>query len=112
MEDPSLTLAVVPLLLPSRLSFPLLHDYIYTASSATLLSRLLEPSPALLPPVEDCTYRLERVRSLWSNVVALEIGDEALWETLRRAWDALVAEAEEAMVREEGAETTRGEAEA
>jgi hypothetical protein len=102
-DDAALTLPVLPLTLPSKLSFALLHDFIYTFSSATLLAGLLQRE-SQFDGVQECVFRLERVRSLWSNAVALEISDETFWSTLRRAWSVLILEAEEAMLVEGGGE--------
>jgi hypothetical protein len=95
-------LPFVPLSLPSQMTFPLLHAYLYTHSTAALLSSLLLPPPlqanlilpADVPNLTSMAFRLERVRSLRENVVALEITDEKLWKTMSRAWETLMREAE------------------
>lgn len=50
--------------------------------------------PADVPNLTSMAFRLERVRSLRENVVALEITDEKLWKTMSRAWETLMREAE------------------
>ncbi|GAA5849878.1 hypothetical protein JCM8547_000943 [Rhodosporidiobolus lusitaniae] len=87
-----LLLPLIPLALPSKSAWHALHDFIYTGSSASLLSCLLQ-SPEKLAGTASFSFRLRRIRALWQTAVALEIGEPALWTTMRRAWSALVKQA-------------------
>ncbi|BGP12873.1 hypothetical protein JCM10213v2_000790 [Rhodosporidiobolus nylandii] len=107
----SLFLPVVHLTLPSQAAWPLLHDYLYTLSTARLLSDLLtSPSPSPPPSsplrsspmheqLESIVLRLRQVQQLWLIAAALEVGDAGLWATMRRAWSVLTSEAMEVMGR-------------
>ncbi|GAA6035240.1 hypothetical protein JCM8097_006435 [Rhodosporidiobolus ruineniae] len=111
-EDGRLLLPLLPLSLPSQDTFPFLHDYVYTSSSAQLLQDLLTP-PTSAPDdsLKSLSIRLQRLRAFWGNVVGLEIGDEELWTTMRRAWDVLVHEVQEAVEAETRARRREGEVE-
>ncbi|GAA5994800.1 uncharacterized protein JCM10292_004360 [Rhodotorula paludigena] len=103
-------LPVVTLELPHRPAWPLLHRYLYDGSPAQLLNNLLTTPTPLPPPTSSATpggqalsaaqqrdldsllIRLMRVREVWLDAAALELSDVALWATLRRAWDVLVAD--------------------
>ncbi|KAK4705471.1 hypothetical protein P7C70_g723, partial [Phenoliferia sp. Uapishka_3] len=110
-------LPVVPLSLPSSLAVPIIQAWIYLASPSLLLSSLLpkipRPPPSLSsilnppdpgPPdaaamAESLSQvsskvlleRVALVHGLWQDVVALEMADSELWETMGRAWAILVA---------------------
>ncbi|GJN91728.1 hypothetical protein Rhopal_004751-T1 [Rhodotorula paludigena] len=106
----SLRRMVVTLELPHRPAWPLLHRYLYDGSPAQLLNNLLTTPTPLPPPTSSATpggqalsaaqqrdldsllIRLMRVREVWLDAAALELSDVALWATLRRAWDVLVAD--------------------
>ncbi|GAA5916053.1 hypothetical protein JCM6882_008298 [Rhodosporidiobolus microsporus] len=91
-DQDRLQLPVVHLTVPSKAAWPLLHDFVYTSSSAALLTAILSPPPSL-SSLSPLAIRLDRVRQLWHNAVALDIVDETFWSVLRRAWDVLVQEA-------------------
>lgn len=105
------SLPILELSLPSSLAVPLLQGWLYLASPSILLSSLLPtlhaPSASAslseilnLPashtealsylPSAKLLERVALVHGLWQDTVALEILDEALWKTMRVAWNLLV----------------------
>ncbi|ORY83478.1 hypothetical protein BCR35DRAFT_331131 [Leucosporidium creatinivorum] len=85
------SLPIIHLSLPSTLSFPLLHNWILLRSPGALLQALDEcsPIPDELPRPELSAAAMKRaavLRGLWANVVALEMGDEELWEVMQGEW--------------------------
>ncbi|GAA5988842.1 hypothetical protein JCM11641_005038 [Rhodosporidiobolus odoratus] len=110
--QPILHLPVVDLSMPSRSAWPILHDYVYTLSTADLLSTLLAAPPSSATPhppdsqtqLDSLVARLRRVQQLWSNTVALQISDEGLWETMRRAYEVLVQETRDVLSTEKAKE--------
>lgn len=66
---------------------------------ADLLAHQVPPSPLSSEPPEVQQYqmgaliaKLERIRRLWHDAVALGAENEELWEALARAWGVLLAE--------------------
>ncbi|BGP34156.1 hypothetical protein JCM10296v2_005971 [Rhodotorula toruloides] len=90
--------------LPFRTVWPVLYQYIHVGSTATVLQDLLTfpvpPSPLSSDPADVQQHRLgavvariERIRRLWLDVVALEADtDIELWDAMDRAWNVLLAE--------------------
>ena len=95
----SLHLPTFSIRLPSSEAWPLLHDYIYLQSREGLLEELVngaaaassdgEASDAVKARRQADVRRLDLVRKLWLNVVALEIVDDGLWRTMSDAWRIL-----------------------
>ncbi|KAM0754522.1 hypothetical protein T439DRAFT_321564 [Meredithblackwellia eburnea MCA 4105] len=104
--DPDITygpneLPVLQITLPSSSTISILNQYLYTSSRTRLLSSLL---PSHLPatsfdivqslshlPPSSLLSSINRVHGLWQNVVALEMADEGVWDTMDQAWTVLVA---------------------
>lgn len=95
---PSLDLPTFSLRLPSCEAWPLLHDYVYLQSTKGLLEQLVngaaglsdgQASDAVKARRQADVRRLDLVRKLWLNVVALEIADEGLWRTMSDSWRIL-----------------------
>lgn len=82
------TLPVVPLCLPSAEAFPFLQAYLYTKSTASLFTSLL-PSAAPVDTV-SLAHRATLIHGLWRNACALGVVDSPLFDTIDRAWDAVV----------------------
>lgn len=110
-------LPVVPLGIPSPETFGRLSHYLYTKDASHLLATLL-PSGTLTPSfilsldtyVDSDSPELQQyssilratyprsvllmyaaaVEGLWSNVCALGVFDDQLWEVLDSAWEALI----------------------
>jgi hypothetical protein len=93
--DPSPSLPVVHLSLPSTLGFPLLHNWIVLRSSTALLQALDACNPIVeeLPSTELAAAAMKRaaaLRGLWANVVAMEMGEEQLWEVMQGEWELVI----------------------
>lgn len=96
--QPFLHLPTFSLHLPSCEAWPLLHDYIYLQLTEGLLEELVnnaastsdgEAADAVKARRQADVRRLDLVRKLWLNVVALELTDEGLWRTMSDAWQIL-----------------------
>ena len=96
--QPSLHLPMFSLRLPSCEAWSLLHDYIYLRSPEGLLEALVngaavssdgEAFDTVKARRQADVRRLDLVRKLWLNVVALETADEGLWRTMSEAWRIL-----------------------
>lgn len=105
VESHCLVLPTYPVRIPHYEAWQPLHDFIYDQSTSHLLESLLhaprDHSPALSQSVSTAHRelerdsnldKLERIRQLWINVVALQIGDDDLWATMALAWRTLFAE--------------------
>lgn len=95
---PSLDLPTFSLRLPSSEAWPLLHDYIYLRSTEGWFEELVngaaassdgQASDAVKARRQADLRRLDLVRKLWLNVVALEITDGGLWRSMADAWRIL-----------------------
>ncbi|BGP02167.1 putative uncharacterized protein CLP1 [Rhodotorula toruloides ATCC 204091] len=98
-----ISLPIVRFSVPFKTIWSILYEYVHTGSTAAVLADLLAhqvpPSPLSAEPPEVQQYqmgaliaKLERIRRLWHNVVALGAENEELWEALARAWAVLLAE--------------------
>lgn len=97
------SLPVIPLAIKSPETFSILIEYLYTQSSDNLLRSLLPvsafgdiPPPAKLVKelARTCApitlqVHLHRIHGLWSNVTALGVFDQGLWQTMEAAWEVL-----------------------
>ncbi|BGP10169.1 hypothetical protein JCM10049v2_006052 [Rhodotorula toruloides] len=95
--------------LPFRTVWPVLYQYIHVGSTAAVLQDLLTfpvpPSPLSSDPADVQQHqvgavvaRIERIRRLWLDVVALEADtDIALWDAMDRAWNVLLTELKEGL---------------
>lgn len=110
-----IALPCCPMRVPYFPAWQPLHDYVHDQSTEHLLEFLLHApqeedhrvpastrmSDLLADRSQDVTRaeygelidKLERVRQLWMNAVALQIGDDGLWDTMALAWSTLVARA-------------------
>ncbi|TKA56393.1 hypothetical protein B0A53_01963 [Rhodotorula sp. CCFEE 5036] len=100
VESHHLVLPTYPVQIPHYEAWQPLHDFIYDQSSSHLLEYLLHAPRAHPPAVpqspanqdlerNDNLDKLERIRQLWINAVALQIGDDDLWDTMSLAWTTL-----------------------
>lgn len=98
-----ISLPTIRFSVPFKTIWPILYDYVHAVSTAAVLADLLThqvpPSPLSHEPLEVQQYqmgaiiaKLERIRRLWHDVVALGAEDEELWDALARAWSVLLAE--------------------
>ncbi|GAA5991311.1 hypothetical protein JCM10908_003249 [Rhodotorula pacifica] len=98
---------------PSFSAWQPLHDFIHDRSTAHLLEYLLHASrerrssSSGVTPLANSSStaaererheretleKLDRIRGLWLNAVALQIGDDDLWATMALAWDSLYDQA-------------------
>lgn len=106
------SLPVIRINLPSALAIPLLQGWLCLRSKEALLAGLLPTPPppssssslaSLLNPTastlttqlsslgaEKLLQHVELLHGLWSDVCALEVGDEELWAVMRFAWGVVV----------------------
>lgn len=102
VESHHLVLPTYPVRIPHYDAWQPLHDFIYDQSASHLLEYLLHAprnhSPAMSQSVStthqnlernDNLDKLERIRQLWVNAVALQIADDDLWATMSLAWTTL-----------------------
>ncbi|BGP10216.1 hypothetical protein JCM10049v2_006099 [Rhodotorula toruloides] len=98
-----ISLPIVRFSVPFKTVWSILYEYVHTGSTAAVLADLLAhqvpPSPLSSEPPEVQQYqmgaliaKLERIRRLWHDAVALGAENEELWEALARAWGVLLAE--------------------
>lgn len=104
-----ISLPIIRHAIPFRTVWPVLYQYLHLGSTAAVLQDLLTfpvpPSPLSSDPADvqqrqlgALIARIERIRRLWLNVVALEADtDIELWELMNRAWSVLVAELKEGL---------------
>ncbi|GJJ14747.1 hypothetical protein Clacol_010591 [Clathrus columnatus] len=109
-EPASLTLPVLPMRLPSPRTFNLLLRYLYTHRTSDILSALL-PLPAhncsdaakmssrLASAYNSPTLisLVSAVHGFWSNVAALGIFEDPLWEVIDFSWEVLLGALESKM---------------
>lgn len=100
IESHHLVLPTYPVRIPHCEAWQPLHDFIYDQSSSHLLEYLLHaprdhsraiPQSSSHQDLErdDDLAKLERIRQMWTNVVALQIADDDLWDTMSLAWSTL-----------------------
>ncbi|BGP26470.1 hypothetical protein Rt10032_c11g4575 [Rhodotorula toruloides] len=96
-----ISLPIVRYAVPFKTIWSILYEFVHTGSTAAVLANLLThqvpPSPLSAEPRQRYQLgaliaKLERIRRLWHDVVALGAEDEELWEALARAWAVLLAE--------------------
>ncbi|GAA6046210.1 hypothetical protein NBRC10513_002203 [Rhodotorula toruloides] len=107
LRDGQLRIISLPIIrhtLPFRTVWPVLYQYLHVGSTAAVLQDLLTfpvpPSPLSSDPADVQQHqlgavvaRIERIRRLWLDVVALEADtDIELWDAMDRAWNVLLAE--------------------
>ncbi|KAJ8293117.1 hypothetical protein OF846_003819 [Rhodotorula toruloides] len=91
-----ISLPIVRFSVPFKTVWSILYEYVHTGSTAAVLADLLAhqvpPSPLSSEPPEVQQYqmgaliaKLERIRRLWHDAVALGAENEELWEALARA---------------------------
>ncbi|GAA5870057.1 hypothetical protein JCM3774_004347 [Rhodotorula dairenensis] len=111
-RDSHYKLPCYPIRVPYYPAWQAVHDYVHDQSTEHLLEYLLHApredyhyrplapdairavplrSPAHEGDIEDDLYKLERIRQLWINAAALQLGDDRLWETMALAWMTLFA---------------------
>lgn len=81
-------LPVQRLSLPSPLTFPLLHTALYH-KSPWLINALLGPDVSKQTN-RELLETLGRIHGLWSNVCALGVQGEGVWEAMGTAWRTVV----------------------
>ncbi|KAF6758138.1 hypothetical protein DFP72DRAFT_808139 [Ephemerocybe angulata] len=100
------TLPVVPLVLPSPSTFPILAGFLYHKNTHTLISQLLAPLPIPstletsqvheLPALgrvlaghgrEVVVRMCERVWGVWMNARAVGVVEEEVWDACEVAWE-------------------------
>ncbi|KAF7366433.1 hypothetical protein MSAN_00900200 [Mycena sanguinolenta] len=79
------TVPVIPLRLPSPETFPLLHAYLYTRDSASLLASL---RPSCDADMVQLAMHASRIHGLWRNACALGVIDEQLYNVLQTLWSS------------------------
>ena len=99
-----LTLPVLPLLIPSPSTFPIINEYLYTKCVDRIYAVLL---PISVPGARRSTHHFsetcaatftvqallsyaDRVHGLWANVEALGVFDERLSQAMEMAWEVLL----------------------
>ncbi|KAJ6481821.1 hypothetical protein C8R45DRAFT_1215633 [Mycena sanguinolenta] len=77
------TVPVVPLRLPSPETFPLLHAYLYTRDTSSLLASL---RPSCDADMVQLAMHASRIHGLWRNACALGVVDEQLYDVIETSW--------------------------
>jgi hypothetical protein len=102
-NENTMTLPVFPLRVPSPRTFTLLNQYLYTHQTTNVLSALIPVTSHNSSPQElsqklgqSCTVPVllslvSKVHGLWSNVAALGVFDEQLWQAIDFSWTTLLA---------------------
>ncbi|KWU45432.1 hypothetical protein RHOSPDRAFT_33053 [Rhodotorula sp. JG-1b] len=94
---PFIMLPTSPLRVPYKSAWAPLHDFVYLGSTSRLLETLGHRSCGPISngsdpqgQQEEAERALLRIRALWSNVAALRLGDEKLWDAIEDAWARLL----------------------
>lgn len=95
--EPFIMLPTFSLRVPYKSAWAPLHDFVYLGSTSRLLETLGLRSCGPISngsdpqgPQEEAERALLRIRALWSNVAALRLGDEKLWDAIEDAWARLL----------------------